>query len=76
MKLPNKLFSYKESTISKLPVVLSEIIENEYVTIYQLYMNVIGKFDNISEFLEVLECLYALGKIDYDNELRRIRYAV
>lgn len=75
MKLPNKLFSYKESTISKLPFILSEISEKEYITIYQLYLNVIGKFDDISEFLDALDCIYALGKIDYDNKLRGIRYA-
>lgn len=76
MKLPNKLYSYRESTISKLPVILSEIIKNENITIYQLYVNVIKNFDDISEFLEALDYLYAFGNIDYDNSLRRIRYAV
>lgn len=76
MKLPNKLFSYNESILSKFSVVLNELNEKEYITIYRLYANLIGKFDSVSEFLEALECLYALGKIDYDYKLRRIRYAV
>ena len=76
MKLPNKLFSYNESILSKFPIVLNELNEKEYITIYQLYVNVIGKFDSVSEFLEALECLYALRKIDYDFKLRRIRYVV
>lgn len=76
MKLPNKLFTYKESTISKFPIILNELIEIEFITIYQLYVNVSSKFDNISEFIESLECLFILGKIDYDFKLRRVRYAV
>lgn len=76
MKLPNKLFSYKESLISKFPIVLNELNEKEYVTIYQLYLNLIKEFDSISEFIDSLDCLYALGKIDYDYKLRRISNAV
>lgn len=76
MKLPNKLFSYKESIISKFPIVLNELNGKEYITINQLYVNVIKKYDSVSEFIESLECLYALGKIDYDYKLRRISNAV
>lgn len=76
MKLPNKLFSYKESTISKFPIILNELIEKEYLTIYQLYLNVSNKFDNITDFIESLECLYILGKIDCDFKLRRVSYAI
>ncbi|AWE06060.1 hypothetical protein DCE79_00930 [Lysinibacillus sp. 2017] len=76
MKLPNKLFSYKESTISKFPIILNELVEKEYITIYQLYLNVSSKFDGITEFLESIECLYVLGKIDYDFKLRRVIYAI
>ena len=76
MKLPNKLFSYKESTISKFPIILNELIEKEHITIYQLYLNVSSKFDSITEFIESIECLYILGKIDYDFKLRRVSYAI
>lgn len=76
MKLPSKLFSYKESIISKLPIILKEVNEKEYITISQLYISTIRKFDSAYEFLEALECLYVLKKIDYDYKLRRIRYAI
>lgn len=76
MKLPNKLFSYKESIISKFPIVLNELNGKEYITIYQLYLNVIREFNSVSEFIESLECLYTLGKVDYDYKLRRISNAV
>ncbi|MED4040985.1 ABC-three component system middle component 7 [Niallia taxi] len=76
MKLPNKLFSFKESIISKFPIVLNELNGKEYITISQLYLNLINEFDDISEFIELLECLYTLGKIDYDDKLRRISNAI
>ena len=76
MKLPNKLFTYKESTISKFPIILIELEKREYVSILQLYENVKKHFEYISDFIEVLECLHALGKIKYNYELRRIQYAI
>lgn len=76
MKLPNKLFSYNQSIISKFPIVLEVISEKKDITIYQLYINVIGQFDDITEFFYTLDCLYFLGKINYDYKLRRIKYAV
>ncbi|WP_375162236.1 ABC-three component system middle component 7 [Fictibacillus sp. WQ 8-8] len=76
MKLPNKLFSYKESVISKFPIILFEIKEKKHITIYQLYLNVVNEFESTAEFIETLECLYTLGKIDYDYNLRRIINAV
>ncbi|WP_238882957.1 ABC-three component system middle component 7 [Clostridium sp. YIM B02551] len=75
MKLPNKLFSYRESIVSKLPIILNAFEQEKYLTIDQLYINVINKFENISEFLEAVECLYALGKIEYSYELRRVYHA-
>jgi hypothetical protein len=76
MKLPNKLFSYNQSIISKFPIVIRAIKEYEDITIFQLYINIKDQFDDIMEFLYTLDCLYSLGKIDYDYKLRRIRYAV
>lgn len=76
MKLPNKLFSYKESVISKFPFILRKVSEEKHISILELYYAVNGKFEDISEFLEALDCLYALGKIEYDSKLRRISYAV
>lgn len=76
MKLPNKLFSYRKSIISKFPVILSALEQEKGLTIYELYINVINKFEDIAEFLEAVECLYALGKIEYSYEMRRVYYAI
>lgn len=76
MKLPNKLYSYKESTISKFPVILDAIDKGKATSISELYIEVIDKMEDITEFLEVLECLYALRKIEYSLVSRRVNYAI
>ncbi|WP_371369743.1 ABC-three component system middle component 7 [Sporomusa rhizae] len=57
-------------------MVLGVISKKKDITIYQLYICVIDQFDDITEFFYTLDCLYSLGKIDYDYKLRRLRYAV
>lgn len=74
MKLPNKLFSYRESVISKFPIILSILVREGHLTIYELYIHVNNKFDSITEFIDVIECLFVLGKIEYDYQSRRVRY--
>ena len=73
MRLPNKIFSFNESVLSKFPLLLSTISETP-VSIRQMYQQVANKVEDVSEFLEVLDCLYALGKIRYDEEMRVLRY--
>ena len=74
MKLPNKLYSYSESVISKFPQILSILKKEKPLTILQLYIEVSTKIGSIVEFIEVLDCLYVLGKIEYNYESRRIYY--
>lgn len=76
MKLPNKLFSYRESIISKFPIILSVLEKEKCLTIYELYIYVINKFEDISEFMETIESLYILGKIEYSYESRRVYYVI
>lgn len=76
MKLPNKLYSYRESIISKFPIILDVFEQENHLTIYDLYINVNKKFGDISEFFETVECLYVLGKIEYSYELRKIYHVV
>ncbi|OAA94536.1 ABC-three component system middle component 7 [Clostridium coskatii] len=76
MKLPNKLFNYGESIISKFPIILKILEQKKYLTIYELYEHVITHFNDITEFIDTVECLYALNKIEYNNKLRRIYYVV
>ncbi|MFV4930070.1 ABC-three component system middle component 7 [Lactobacillus delbrueckii] len=75
MLLPNKLYSYNESTLSKFPVVLKEL-RKEPLSVHELYRRVIKKMDGVNEFIDVLDCLYALRKIEYDENEEVLRYVV
>lgn len=61
MILPDKLFSYNESVLSKFPIVLRELKKSS-VDAAELYHAVKNKMADVSEFIEVLDCLYVLGK--------------
>lgn len=64
MKFPSKVTPYKESTIAKFPVVLS-IIESNNMTPNELFEQVRkSKIKDVVEFVEVLDCLYAMNKIN------------
>ncbi|WP_016821870.1 ABC-three component system middle component 7 [Paenibacillus polymyxa] len=72
MKLPNKLYNYRESIISKFPIILNALAQEKKLTLYELYINVINKFQDMTEFLDTVECLYTLGKIEYSYESRSV----
>lgn len=73
MILPDKLFSYNESVLSKFPIVLRELKKSS-VDAAELYHAVKNKMADVSEFIEVLDCLYVLGKIEYDSDAELLRY--
>ena len=62
MKLPNKVIPYKESVISKFPLVLSTLENGDY-SVSDLYKKLGHKFDSINEYVTTLDCLFYLGKI-------------
>ena len=69
MKMPSKVTPYKESIIAKFPVILT-ILEKEVLSPTELYGKVRkSKIKDITEFVEVLECLYAMNKIELRKEV-------
>lgn len=68
MKFPSKVTSYKESTIAMFPVVLSQL-EKEDKTPSELYKKMKNKVSGVQEFMEILDSLYALNKIELDEEV-------
>ncbi len=66
MNLPSKNVSYSESVLSKFPVVLRSL-KNKGLTATELYNVVADKVSDIAEFVNILDCLYALGKINIKN---------
>ena len=67
MRFPSKVTPYQASILAKFPVVLS-CLENEDMRPDILYKKVKSKMTDIGEFLEILDCLYALGKIELYEE--------
>lgn len=68
MLLPNKLFSYNQSILSKLPAFMQCLDTPQTPKILYQYMS--NTLNNPIEFMEILDCLYALCMIDIDDEER------
>lgn len=66
MKFPSKVTSYKDSSIALFPVVLS-YIEKEPIPVSDLYKKIKNKVNGLTEYLEILDCLYALHKIELEG---------
>lgn len=69
MKFPNKVLNYNESVISKFPLVLS-LLEQKNYTVFSLYEKIKLQVNGVDEYLEILDCLYAMNKIKL-NETKR-----
>lgn len=67
MQLPNKLYSYKASTLSMIPNVLKEL-QNGPVEVIDLYLAMKPLLTDVTDFLSVMDCLYALQAIDINTE--------
>jgi hypothetical protein len=73
MRLPNKLYSYEESTLSKFPIVLRALRDSDS-GVTELYERIKKSVPDVSEYVEILDSLYALGKIDIDDKEAVLRY--
>ena len=68
MKFPSKVTAYKNSTIALFPVVLTQL-ENKDMTPSELYKKIKNKLSDIQEYMEVLDCLFALNKVVLEGEV-------
>lgn len=75
MRLPNKVTSYKESVLSKFSPILNELSQKDML-IYEVYFTTKDNYENISDFLDALDCLYALNKIELLTNLEVLHYVV
>jgi len=67
MQLPNKLYSYEESTLALLPKVLRELKKGP-VFVNELYLTMRQNLKDPTDFLSVMDCLYALRVIDMSDD--------
>jgi archaellum component FlaC len=74
MLLPNKIVPFKESILPRLSIVLSTLKEKD-LSVKMLYEAVKDNVDDVGDFLEILDSLYALGRISLDEERGLLIYA-
>ena len=74
MKLPNKVITYKDSVLSKLSVIL-DVLSDKDVSLLELFDNTKQHFFDLSEFIDAIDCLFALNKLEYKEELGVLHYA-
>ena len=72
MLLPNKMISYSDSVISKFSVVLTEL-QKKTQNIHELYKKHKKEFESIQNYIEVLNCLFALNKIQIDEITEEVK---
>ncbi len=73
MQLPNKITTFNESVLSKFPLIL-RLVEKGNMPVLELYNAVRAETEDVETFLEVLDRLYVLGKIDFIEQERTICY--
>ena len=66
MQLPNKLYSYKNSTLALVPIVLKELKDGP-LPVHVLYERVKSYLLEATDFLSVMDCLYALHAVDIND---------
>jgi hypothetical protein len=73
MRFPSKNTSFSESIIAKFPVVLGAL-EHRDISASELFRAVRNETEDIGEFIEILDCLFALGKLELNAETRSLHY--
>ncbi len=67
MQLPNKLYSYKASTLALIPKVLTEL-KSGPKEVKDLFLLIRPSLSDATDFLSVMDCLYALRAVDINEE--------
>lgn len=73
MRLPSKITSYNESVISKFPPILT-VLQDVDTGVFDLYKVTMNLFSSIEEFLDTLDCLFALQKVSYNEDCEVLCY--
>ena len=73
MRLPNKVTSYQESVLSKL-IVLLDVLCTKDTSLIGLYSDTKECFSDIFEFIDAVDVLFALNKLEYNEDLGVLYY--
>lgn len=66
MRFPNKITSFKESVFRLIPVVL-DVLAKFDITPKELF-EIVKDDASIYEFIDVLDCLFILGKVEFIDQ--------
>lgn len=73
MKLPSKAISYSNSVLSKFVPILDNIVLGD-ISPSTLYSLTKKHFINIEEYIDTLDCLFALGLIKISEKSEVLYY--
>lgn len=65
MIMPNKIISINESCIYRAALLIPKI--DDGISVVELYRKEKKMFDDMSDYIDVLNLLYVLGKVDLDE---------
>ena len=66
MLFPSRTANFERSVISKMVIVTDLLLRKKYKP-QELFYEVKNSCD-LDEFIDALDCLYMIGKIDFDRE--------
>ena len=67
MQLPNKLYSYKASTLDLVPKVLTEL-KSGPIEVKDLFLVMRPSLSDATDFLSVMDCLFELGGVEIKDD--------
>lgn len=73
MIVPNKVISFSESIIGKMPIIL-KCLSKEEMTVKELFFTTQDYFDEIDEFIYALDALFLLDAIKVDIDKGVVTY--
>ena len=73
MILPSKLFSYNQSILPKA-VLVAKTLKDGDQGVSELFENLQDQFSGVDEFMDAVDCLYAIRRVELDSERRILRY--
>lgn len=73
MILPSKLFSYNQSILPKAVLIAKTLKEGDQ-GVRELFEKLQDQFNGADEFMDAMDCLYAIGRVELDPNRRVLRY--
>ncbi|MDR0630506.1 MAG: hypothetical protein LBF70_00490 [Holosporales bacterium] len=73
MLLPNKITPFNESILAKFPILLKEIKTGD-ISAMELFKKVKPEIYSIADYLEALDCLFTLKKIELTEQTEILHY--